>query len=82
MTGDEEDLILAWSDFEGDVRSVVNDLIRKPTRVDIEGMQQTVEALEELLDDSALELAAAEREEFTSAFQILIEEVSASDDGA
>lgn len=80
MTDAEEDLILAWNDFEGDVRSVVNDLIRKPSRVDVEGMQQRVEDLEQLLDDSVLELPPAEWEEFTSAFQTLIAEVSAPDD--
>jgi hypothetical protein len=82
MTSDDEDLILAWNDFEGDVRSVVNDLIRNPSRVDIDGMQQRVESLEVLLDDSALELPNSEWEEFTSAFQTLIEEVTASSEGA
>jgi hypothetical protein len=78
----EEDLILAWSDFEGDLRSVVNDLVRKPSRVDVEGMQQRVENVGELLHDSKLELPAAEWEEFLSAFQTLIDEVSAPDDSA
>lgn len=72
MTDDEEDLILAWSDFERDVRFVAN-LIRKPSQVEIEGMQRRVEAFEEILDDSVLDLPAAEWEEFTSAFQTLIE---------
>lgn len=75
-----DDLLLAWSDFEGDVRSVVNDLVRTPSRVDAEGMQQRVEDFEKLLTDSVLELPAAEWEEFTSAFQTLIGDVSASDD--
>ncbi len=78
MTGGQEDLILAWSDFEGDIRSVVHDLVHRPSRVDIEGMQQRVEGLEEFLEDSVVELPKAEWDEFTSAFQTLIEEVSAS----
>lgn len=82
MTGDDQDLILAWDDFEGDVRSVVDDLIRNPSRVDTEGMQLRVEALEELLDRSVLELPTAEWEEFTSAFRTLIEDVSGSSDSA
>lgn len=77
MTADQEDLILAWTDFEGDVRSVVDDLIRDPSRVDVQGMQQRVEGLGKLLDDSALELPKPEWEQFTSAFETLIEEVSA-----
>lgn len=82
MTGEEKDLIMAWTDFEGDVRSVVNDLIRTPSRVDVDGMKQRVEDLEELLHDSGLELPAAEWEEFTSAFQTLIEEATAAGDSA
>ncbi|MEX0795328.1 MAG: hypothetical protein WD274_01400 [Acidimicrobiia bacterium] len=85
MSGTEEDLVLAWSDFEGDVRSVINDLIRNPSKVDIEGMQQRVEAFGQLLDDPAVELPDAEWKEFTSAFQTLIEEVSkvsVSNDGS
>lgn len=82
MTGDHEDLVLAWSDFESDVRSVVRDLVRRPSRVDIEGMQQRVDALEQLLDDSALELPSVQWEEFVSAFQTLIDEASAAKDSA
>lgn len=85
MSGTEEDLVLAWSDFEGDVRSVIDDLIRNPSKVDIEGMRLRVEAFGQLLDDSAVELPDAEWKEFTSAFQTLIEEVSnvsVSNDGS
>lgn len=79
---DDEDLTMAWSDFESDVRSVVNDLISRPSRVDVEGMQHRVEGLEELLDDSALEMPVAQWDEFVSAFQALIREASSSSDSA
>lgn len=82
MTGEDEDVLLAWSDFESDVRSVVNDLIRRPSRVDIEGMQLRVDALGEFLDDSQLELPASEWDEFVSAFQTLMDAASAANESA
>jgi hypothetical protein len=82
LTGDEEDLALAWSDFEGDVRSVVSDLIGRPSRVDIEGMQQRIDSLGALLDGSALELPEAQWDDFVSAFQTLINETFAADNSA
>lgn len=82
LTAEEEDLVLAWSDFEADVRSVVSDLIQRPSRIDIEGMQQRVDSLEQLLDGSALELPADQWDAFVSAFQTLIDETSAADDTA
>lgn len=82
LTGEEEDLALAWSDFESDVRSVVSDLIGRPSGVDIEGMQQRIDSLEALLDGSALELPADQWDDFVSAFQTLIDETSAADDSA
>jgi len=45
-------------------------------------MQQRVDSLEELLDKSAVDLPNAKWEEFTSAFQTLIQEVTATDDSA
>lgn len=78
MADADEDFILAWGDFEGDVRSVVNDLARNPSLIDIEGMQQRVEDFASLIDGSVLELPQAEWVEFTAAFQALIDEVSGS----
>lgn len=76
MTAEDEDVILAWTDFERDVRSVVEDLISRPSRIDIEGMQQRVEGLGDLLAESQLELPASEWDEFVSAFQTLMNEAS------
>ncbi|HJQ77603.1 MAG TPA: hypothetical protein VJ948_10140 [Acidimicrobiia bacterium] len=40
---ESEDLTMAWSDLDADLRSVVADLVRDPDSVDVDGMQARVE---------------------------------------
>lgn len=40
---ESEDLTMAWTDLDADLRSVVQDLVRDPTSVDMVGMQARVE---------------------------------------
>ena len=40
---ESEDLTMAWTDLDADLRSVVDDLMRDPESIDMEGMQARVE---------------------------------------
>jgi hypothetical protein len=40
---ESDDLAMAWTDLDADLRSVVEDLVRDPGSVDVDGMQARVE---------------------------------------
>lgn len=40
---ESEDLAMAWTDLDADLRSVVEDLVRDPESIDMEGMQARLE---------------------------------------
>ena len=74
----DEDVNMAWSDFEHDFRSVVDDLVRDPDSVDLDGVRQRINALGELIAHSEVNLPESHWEEFVAAFSTLVDEVSSA----
>ena len=74
----DQDVTMAWSDFEHDLRSIVDDLVRDPNSVDIDGVRQRIEALGELIAHSEVNLPENQWEEFVAAFSSLVYEVGSA----
>lgn len=74
----DQDVTMAWSDFEHDFRSVIDDLVRDPDSVDVDGMRQRISALGELIAHSEVNLPENHWEEFIAAFSSLVDEVNSA----
>jgi hypothetical protein len=74
----DQDVTMAWSDFEHDFRSVVDDLVRDPDSVDLDGVRQRINALGDLIAQSEVNLPESHWEEFVAAFSTLVDEVGSA----
>lgn len=74
----DQDVTMAWSDFEHDFHSVVDDLVRDPDSVDLDGVRQRINALGELIAHSEVNLPESHWEEFVAAFSTLVDEVGSA----
>jgi hypothetical protein len=74
----DQAVTMAWSDFEHDFRSVLDDLVRDPGSVDLDGVRQRINALGELIAHSEVNLPEIHWEEFVAAFSTLVDEVGSA----
>jgi hypothetical protein len=74
----DQDVTMAWSDFEHDFRSVVDDLMRDPDSVDLDGVQQRITSLGDLIAHSEVDLPESHWEDFVAAFSSLVDEVGSA----